>query len=118
MAWEPFLQTAELDDASHDAARLGAAEGAERATAAGLAARPRAARVRGNVAVTILDAAQELDADLIVMGTRGRGAVKSFLLGSVSQAIVQHADRPVMVVPSPVLIERRRGQLAQHTLAT
>jgi hypothetical protein len=35
--------------------------------------------------------------------------VKSFLLGSVSHQVVQHADRAVLVVPSPTLSEERRS---------
>ena len=45
------------------------------------------------------------------MGTRGLSGVKSFLLGSVSHAVVQHADRAVLVVPSPELSERRRERV-------
>jgi len=39
-------------------------------------------------------------AQLTVLGTRGRGAVKSALLGSVSRGVLNHAAGPVMVVPS------------------
>jgi nucleotide-binding universal stress UspA family protein len=34
------------------------------------------------------------------MGSRGLTGVKSLLLGSVSHAVIQHADRTVIVVPS------------------
>lgn len=50
---------------------------------------------------TILEVASELDADAIVLGARGLSPVRSALLGSVSHAVAQHADRPVLIVPSP-----------------
>ncbi|MFD1810780.1 universal stress protein [Rhodococcus gannanensis] len=40
---------------------------------------------------------------MIVLGTRGRGAIRSALLGSVTSAVVTHAHCPVVVVPSPEL---------------
>jgi nucleotide-binding universal stress UspA family protein len=105
-----------IDAASREAALTTATEGAERATAAGLVAQPRTVRRHGGIANTILAAASEGDADVIVMGTRGRSGVKSFLLGSVSHAVAQHADRAVLVVPSPTLAEQRRDWVDHEAL--
>ncbi|QLG27521.1 universal stress protein [Halorarum halophilum] len=48
----------------------------------------------------ILTAAEERDADLIVIGSHGRGGVERFVLGSVAEKVLRLADRPVLVVPS------------------
>jgi nucleotide-binding universal stress UspA family protein len=97
-----------IDEASRRTAFTTATAGADRATATGLLARPRCTARRGGVANTILAAAAEEDADVIVLGTRGLSGVKSFLLGSVSHAVTQHADRSVLVTPSPSVAARRR----------
>ena len=46
----------------------------------------------------IISLAEKQNADLIVVGSRGRGALGSALLGSVSRDLVQRAKRPVLVV--------------------
>ena len=43
--------------------------------------------------------AEEIDADAIVCGARGRGAVARSLMGSTSTSLVHHSTRPVLVVP-------------------
>ena len=40
------------------------------------------------------------DADLLVVGSRGRGGFKSLMLGSVSQQCAQHAECPVVIIRS------------------
>jgi nucleotide-binding universal stress UspA family protein len=52
----------------------------------------------GQVALEIVALAEELGADLIVMGCRGLGGVRRALMGSVSDSVVRHAHCPVLVV--------------------
>ena len=52
----------------------------------------------GNAARQIVAYADEIDADLIVVGSRGLGSVEGTLLGSVSRKVLLDAKRPVLVV--------------------
>jgi nucleotide-binding universal stress UspA family protein len=52
----------------------------------------------GNPATAILEYAQESNSDLIVMGSRGLGAFKEWMLGSVSHHVVQQSKVPVLIV--------------------
>jgi nucleotide-binding universal stress UspA family protein len=103
-----YVDPVEADRVSQDAAVRLAAEGAARAAAAGLNARADTARSGMGVGAAIASTAARLDADAIVVGTRGLTGLKSFFLGSVSHAVLQHADRPVLVVPSGRVAEDRR----------
>ncbi|XP_052677759.1 universal stress protein YxiE-like [Crassostrea angulata] len=47
----------------------------------------------------IIRAAEELGADLIVIGSRGMGVVRRTILGSVSDYVLQHSHIPVAVCP-------------------
>jgi nucleotide-binding universal stress UspA family protein len=53
----------------------------------------------GSAARAILQAAERLGTDAIVIGSHGRSAPSRALLGSVSEEVVRHAHRPVLVVP-------------------
>ena len=65
--------------------------------AAGLDAERRTAV--GVPAERLAEIADEVDAELIVVGSRGRGAFKAAFLGSVSNALVGVARCPVLIVP-------------------
>jgi nucleotide-binding universal stress UspA family protein len=128
--WEPFtevltrtsfgvmpvasgLDIAEIDAATRTRAETLAQEGAELARKAGFDAEARTCSQQSTVARAILDEAEDVEANAIVMGSRGLTGVKSMLLGSVSHAVIQHADRTVIVVPSPAIAAERASE--RHT---
>jgi nucleotide-binding universal stress UspA family protein len=124
--WEPFVEVmarlplafnmpvgvdiAEIDAATRENAEQVSQEGAALARAAGLDAEPRTCAQSTTVATAILTEAQALSASAIVMGSRGLTGLRSRLLGSVSHALLQHADRAVIVVPSPDVARVRRHE--------
>ena len=122
--WEPFIDVMartgaglglapgivdfeEIDKAYEQSARERAAEGVERARRAGLNAQPRTRARHTSIGEAVLAEADEVGARAIVLGTRGLSGIKSLWLGSVSHAVLQHADRPVIVVPSPEVAHER-----------
>lgn len=132
--WQPFMEVAarttvgfglvpsipdadEIDKASAKEAQERAEEGAELARDAGLVAEPRTCSQESTIARTILSEGDEVRASAILMGSRGLTGIKSLLLGSVCHEVIQHADRTVIVVPSPAVaaareherVERRHG---------
>jgi nucleotide-binding universal stress UspA family protein len=90
----------EIDVEERTAALRSAEEGARAATELGFGATARVEEASTGVWRTIVDVADELDAALIVCGTRGRGSLRSALLGSTSHDVLQHAGRPVLISPA------------------
>ena len=54
--------------------------------------------VEGHAAEALLDAAS--DADLLVVGERGRRGLRAALLGSITTEVLHRSERPVVVVPT------------------
>jgi nucleotide-binding universal stress UspA family protein len=73
-----------------------AAEGANLATDSGFSARPLAA-TGTPVWRRVVEVAEEEDAGLIVIGSRGHSGLSYVLLGSVATAVSQHSERPVLI---------------------
>jgi nucleotide-binding universal stress UspA family protein len=92
-------QVAELESLILERANSVLAQGVTLARHSGFAVEGRIERTSESPWRAILDAADELDASLIVVGARGLSAVESMLLGGVSHSVVHHAKRPVLVIP-------------------
>ncbi len=89
----------EIDEEEIAAAQRIADEGAEGVRTYGYNASARVAEANESVVKTISEVAREIDAGLIVCGQRGRGALASAVLGSVSHQLSAHAERPVLIAP-------------------
>jgi nucleotide-binding universal stress UspA family protein len=72
--------------------------GAERATLAGFTAEARST-LGAPAWEGIVDVADEIDADVIVVGSRGLNGARELFEGSVSHEVAQHSDRPVLIIP-------------------
>lgn len=89
----------DLAEQAHAHASATAAAGVELAVQAGLNAKALALDSVGAIWNRLIEAADELDVDVIVAGTRGWGEVRALLLGSTSSGLVHHSRRPIVVVP-------------------
>ena len=104
-AGDPAEVNVQTRRAAHEAAR----GGAERARAAGLDAEPLVVKTSGPIWKAIEAVAQERDALLVVCGT-GRSGLKTVMPGDVAISLVQHASKPVLVVPtSKAAAERQKA---------
>jgi nucleotide-binding universal stress UspA family protein len=85
-----------VDDYLADLAQAELKDAVAAARAAGVRFETRA--LRGPVAQTLVDAARELGCGMIVLGSKGRTALKDLLIGSVAQRVAALADVPVTLV--------------------
>ncbi len=67
--------------------------------------------VQGAAVEVILDEASKLNADLIVVGSHGHGAVYHLLVGSVSEGVLHRSTCPVLIVPTHDRTEQKRTAL-------
>jgi nucleotide-binding universal stress UspA family protein len=87
-----------VDQVQHDRAGEMAEVGAQLARARGAEAEAVPVADDSDVAETIATIADNYDACAVVVGSRGRGAVKSRLFGSTSQGVLRRCGRPVLVI--------------------
>lgn len=52
----------------------------------------------GEAGPLIIKTLTDKKCDVIIMGSRGRGTIKSFLLGSVSNYVIHHSNSPVLLI--------------------
>jgi nucleotide-binding universal stress UspA family protein len=57
--------------------------------------------VSGNPAAEILRKAEEMNADVVIMGTHGKGVIGHAFLGSVSEQVLHRIRKPVFIIPLP-----------------
>ena len=96
----PVVPGAAFEQLNADDALARARVGAERARNAGFVAEARA-EVEAPTWEGIVDVADEIDAAVIVIGSRGLNGPRELFEGSVSREVAAHAGRPVLIVPPP-----------------
>lgn len=95
----PAMDMPELDPSVDTAAKALVDDGAARAAATLDASQIETQYWFGSPAAQLVDASK--DADLVVVGSRGRGRILAGLLGSTSYTVAAHAHCPVVVVRGP-----------------
>ena len=93
----PYFPDEELEHQLEQRARMRLDREVEKSRSAGGAVAEAHLRV-GDAAAEIIDLAEDIEAGLIVMGSRGLGGIRRTLMGSVSDSVVRHAHCPVLVV--------------------
>jgi nucleotide-binding universal stress UspA family protein len=93
-----LVNSVELDRSAAERGGRLADEGVRIARDAGLQAEPLPVKAAGSIWETIIEVANRHDAATIVLGSRGLSGLRAMFLGSVSSAVVHHADRPTLIV--------------------
>jgi nucleotide-binding universal stress UspA family protein len=87
-----------IDRLQREHASTVAADGAEFARSLGLVAEPQAVPDEVDVADTLIDIARARGAAVVVVGSHGISGLRARLLGSVSRKLLEHCDRPILVI--------------------
>ena len=90
----------EEDDPAYEEAREICRHGVAVAEGLGLKGRAHLVEASSTIAQAIVDAAHELNCDVIVTGSRGLTGFKALWTTSVSDYIIRNANLPVLVVPA------------------
>ncbi|NLU83693.1 universal stress protein [Rhodococcus sp. HNM0569] len=116
-AWEPMVRQAarmsglsgvlqpewvpdeEAEDVALTDARALNDEGVALARAEGLDAEGKCTECSTTIWNALVEAADEIDADLVVSGTRGLTGLRALLQSSVADHVLKHSHRPVLIVP-------------------
>jgi nucleotide-binding universal stress UspA family protein len=101
----------ELDQMDSQEAERTATAGVQLAEAAGFNAKPLPVCEERKTWRTLLEAAEDHHASLIVAGAHGMSGIGRALLGSVSTGLVHHSEIPVLVVPATTRDENTGGPL-------
>ncbi len=100
---QPFIDT-RIEESVDDALRTEAvainARGLAVAEEVGLTATGNLVEVESTVWGALVAAADALDVDLLVTGTRGASGLKALLRSSVAERVLKHCHRPVFIVPA------------------
>jgi nucleotide-binding universal stress UspA family protein len=95
----PDFETIEaVDRLERERASRVAGEGAELARSLGLKAEAHAVPDEVDVADALIDLARGRSAAVLVVGSHGISGLRSRLFGSVSRKLLEHSDRPVLVI--------------------
>ena len=54
----------------------------------------------GSIAETILQVAEELNADIIVMGSHSKRWLENMLMGSITEYVLHHSSVPLLIIPT------------------
>lgn len=94
----PSAPVDEFEQLGRQDADKRAEDGAEHARAAGFTATSRGV-LAAPTWEAVLDVADDIDAEVIVLGSRGLAGARALLQQSVSHEVAQHSGRPLLIVP-------------------